>query len=73
LKHRRPRLVAAAAASLSPVVMYHGLALRYLTALRLLMRPLLNGGTLGGPRLRSALSRRVDVLAYDAWVTCRDA
>ena len=35
-------------ASLSPVVKYHGLARRHLVAPRLLMRPLLNGGTLGG-------------------------
>lgn len=30
---------------------YHGLARRHLTPLRFLMQPLLNGGTLGGPRL----------------------
>jgi hypothetical protein len=30
------------------VVKYHGLARRYWTALGFLMRPLLNGGTLGG-------------------------
>jgi len=35
---------------LSPVVGYHGLARRYLIPLRFLMRPLLNGGTLGGRR-----------------------
>jgi len=35
-------------ASLSPVVKYHGLARRYLMPPRFLMRPLLNGGTLGG-------------------------
>jgi hypothetical protein len=29
---------------------YHGLARRYLTPPRFLMRPLLNGGTLGGPK-----------------------
>ena len=34
--------------SLSPVVKYHGLARRYLQRARFLMRPLLNGGTLGG-------------------------
>jgi len=34
-------------ASLSPVVKYHGLACRYLQPPVLLMRPLLNGGTLG--------------------------
>ena len=34
-------------ASLSPVVMYHGLARRYPQRLGFLMRPLLNGGTLG--------------------------
>ena len=36
-------------ASLSPVVKYHGLARRYLVPSGFLMRPLLNGGTLGGP------------------------
>jgi hypothetical protein len=38
----------------SPVVKYHGLARRYLMPLGFLMRPLLNGGTLGrrvGPSL----------------------
>jgi hypothetical protein len=35
-------------ASLSPVVKYHGLARRYLHCSGFLMRPLLNGGTLGG-------------------------
>ena len=35
-------------AVLSPVVKYHGLARRYLMPPVLLMRPLLNGGTLGG-------------------------
>jgi hypothetical protein len=34
------------AASLSPVVKYHGLARCHLTPPRFLMRPLLNGGTL---------------------------
>jgi hypothetical protein len=34
-------------ASLSPVVDYHRLARRYLTAPRFLMRPLHDGGTLG--------------------------
>jgi hypothetical protein len=58
--------------------MYHGLARRYLTPPRFLMRPLLNGGTLGGRRscsmsllphrtleLRSGLSttEAVDALA----------
>jgi hypothetical protein len=33
--------------------MYHGLARRYLTPLGFLMRPLLNGGTLGGRRRHS--------------------
>jgi len=42
----RPRLVVTITTSLSPVVKYHGLARRYLTAPRFLMRPLLNGGTL---------------------------
>jgi hypothetical protein len=36
---------------LSAVVDYHGLAHRHLPALRLLMRPQLNGGTLGGRQL----------------------
>jgi len=36
-----------APASLSPVVMYHGLARRHLMPSCFLMRPLLNGGTLG--------------------------
>lgn len=36
-------------AALSPRVRYHGLAPRYLTPPRFLMRPLVNGGTLGGP------------------------
>jgi hypothetical protein len=35
-------------ASLSPVVKYHGLARRYVAPPVLLMRPLLNGATLGG-------------------------
>jgi hypothetical protein len=38
------------AASLSPVVKYHGLARRYLLPLGFLMRPQLNGGTLGRPQ-----------------------
>jgi hypothetical protein len=42
-------------ASLSPVVKYHGLARRYLAPPRFLMRPLLNGGTLGG---RQAMTGR---------------
>jgi hypothetical protein len=37
-----------AKSSPSPVVKYHGLARRNLTPLGFLMRPLLNGGTLGG-------------------------
>jgi hypothetical protein len=37
-------------ASLSPVVKYHGLASRHVTRPRFLMRPQLNGGTLGGRR-----------------------
>src|SRR6478735_10616612 len=36
------------ASSLSPLVKYDGLARRYLLPPRFLMRPLLNGGTLGG-------------------------
>jgi hypothetical protein len=42
------------------VVKYHGLGHRYLWSLGFLMRPLLNGGTLGGPSkmsLREALKR----------------
>jgi len=45
---RRPRLVVTCAVYFSPVVMYHGLARRHLMHLGFLMRPLLNGGTLGG-------------------------
>jgi hypothetical protein len=50
---------------LSPVVKYHGLARRYLMPSGFLMRPLLNGGTLGGrthdvqgrpPRISTELS-----------------
>ena len=33
------------------MVKYHGLARRYLTVRGFLMRPLLNGGTLGGPTM----------------------
>jgi hypothetical protein len=40
------------------VVKYHGLARRYLTAPGFLMRPLLNGGTLGGPMTRGDPDRR---------------
>jgi hypothetical protein len=40
----------ACTASSSPVVKYHGLAHRHLQALGFLMRPQLNGGTLGGQR-----------------------
>ena len=47
---RRPHVVVAITARLSPVVRYHGLARRYLTPPRFLMRPLLNGGTLGRQR-----------------------
>jgi hypothetical protein len=39
--------------TLSPVVKYHGLAHRQLLPLGLLMRPQLNGGTLGGRRRRT--------------------
>src|SRR6187551_3874525 len=46
----RPRLVATCTAPFSPVVKYHGLARRHVMPPRFLMRPLLNGGTLGGPR-----------------------
>ena len=48
VEDRRPRLVVTITASLSPVVMYHGLARRHLMPFRFLVRPLLNGGTLGG-------------------------
>ena len=44
--------------SLSPVVMYHGLARRYLLPSRFLLRPLLNGSTLGGPTTERVM--RVD-------------
>ena len=54
---RRPRLVATTAASLSPVVVYHGLAHRHLMLPDLLMRPLLNGGTLGGLLSLEPISR----------------
>ena len=56
------------AASLSPVVNYHGLARRHLLPLGLLMRPRLNGGTLAGPitplvpSLKRKLLARGDVL-----------
>jgi len=46
------------AAALSPVVKYHGLARRWLVPPRFLMRPLLNGGTLGG---RSTVMVRTDL------------
>jgi hypothetical protein len=45
---RRPHVVVTCDDALSPVVKYHGLAHRFLRPHRLLMRPLLNGGTLGG-------------------------
>jgi hypothetical protein len=48
VEDRRPHLVETCTVSLSPVVEYHGLARRYLSPPRFLMRPLLNGGTLGG-------------------------
>jgi hypothetical protein len=47
VEDRRPHLVVTTTASFSPVVKYHGLARRRLTPPRFLMRPLLNGGTLG--------------------------
>jgi hypothetical protein len=40
---------------LSPVVEYHGLARRYLLPLGFLMRPLLDGGTLGRPDMKYLL------------------
>jgi hypothetical protein len=60
----RPRLVATATATLSPVVKYHGLARRYLMPPRFLMRRLLNGGTLGGQRAMTNLTQ-LDYLADD--------
>ena len=42
-----------ASASFPPMVKYHGLARPYLIQPRLLMRPLLNGGTLAGLLFRS--------------------
>jgi len=49
-------------AYLSPVVKYHGLARRYLTALGFLMRPLLNGGKSGGHAMsdREVITRYID-------------
>ena len=46
---RQPHIIVTCNAALSPAVKYHGLARRYLTAIGFLMRPLLNGGTLGRP------------------------
>jgi hypothetical protein len=47
--YRRPRLVVTTTSSVSPVVKYHGLGRLHLQPPVFLMRPLLNGGTLGGP------------------------
>jgi len=63
---RRPRLVVTCTTSLSPVVKYHGLARRHVMPPRFLMRPLLNGGTLGGPHVALACSHRT--LAYHVGV-----
>src|SRR5258706_10081108 len=50
-------------APLSPVVMYHGLARRYLSPSGFLMRPLLNGGTLGRlHRLGEFLLLRMEIV-----------
>jgi hypothetical protein len=46
--------------------MYHGLARRHLTPPRFLMRPLLNGGTLGGRRM-------TQLEAYEPWLPFPDA
>lgn len=52
---------------LSPVVDYHGLGHLYLSRDRLLMRPQLNGGTLGGrPNLRRELESRGFVTVANA-------
>ena len=51
-------------ASLSPVVKYHGLARRHLQPLGFLMRPLLNGGTLGGLHTVSRQDSRDTDRAY---------
>jgi hypothetical protein len=51
---RRPQLIATWTVQLSPVVKYHGLARRHVVTSRFLMRPLLNGGTLGGPAVTAA-------------------
>jgi hypothetical protein len=45
---KQAHIIATTSYSRSPVVTYHGLARRHLLPRRLLMRPLLNGGTLGG-------------------------
>jgi hypothetical protein len=58
---------------LSPVVNYHGLARRYLIPPRFLMRPLLNGGTLGGRRMRKSIelgdSESVIGIAVLTWLS----
>jgi len=52
------------------VVKYHGLARRYLTRLGLLMRPLLNGGTLGGRKQVSKdVARRLEAVRRILWET----
>lgn len=48
VEDRRPHLVVTGTVFLSPVVMCHGLAHRTLLPLGFLMRPLLDGSTLGG-------------------------
>jgi len=57
-------------ASLSPVVKYHGLGHRHLEPHRLLMRPLLNGATLGGLAMQAddfaSLAREYDSLLRGA-------
>ena len=47
VEDRRPHLVVTSPSFLSPVVDYHGLARLHPLRPRFLMRPLLNGGTLG--------------------------
>jgi hypothetical protein len=60
VEDRRPHLVVTVTAYLSPVVKYHGLARRHLLPPRFLMRPLLNGGTLGGRAWFSLVQKQCD-------------
>jgi hypothetical protein len=67
---QRPHLFVTATSCPSPVVMYHGLACRYLIAPRFLMRPLLNGGTLGRPRSeRNTLASSLPIVRQIAWLS----